>query len=248
LRGVNMQDTVEIVGVNIHNITFQEAEKRCKEFLQQDMLKMIFTPNSELLYDAVKDPSFTDVLNSGDLVIPDGIGVVIASRFYGTPLKEKVAGCELMNSLLEIAYTQEKSMYFLGGKEGVAEEAVQKLNEKYPGINIVGFHHGYFDEDEEKKIIQEIIDKKPDIIFVAMGAPKQEKWIYEHKDVLGAKIAIGVGGSLDIIAGRAKRAPEFYRKTGLEWLYRLLKEPKRFFRMLKLPKFILLAYYDAKTR
>jgi len=243
-----MQDTVDIVGVNIHNITFQEAEIKCKEFLQQDKLKMIFTPNSELLVDAVKDPSFTDVLNSGDLVIPDGIGVVIASRFYGTPIKEKVAGCELMNSLLEIAYTQEKSIYFLGGKDGVAEEAVQKLNEKYPGINIVGFHHGYFDEDEEKEIIQEIIDKKPDILFVAMGAPKQEKWIYKHRDVPGVKIAMGVGGSLDILAGRAKRAPEFYQKAGLEWLYRSLKEPKRFFRMLKLPKFILLAYYDAKTR
>ncbi|WP_073026083.1 WecB/TagA/CpsF family glycosyltransferase [Lutispora thermophila] len=243
-----MRDTVEIVGVNIDNITFQEAENICKEYLQQDKLKMIFTPNSELLVDAVKDPSFSHVLNSGDLIIPDGIGVVIASRFYGTPLKEKVAGCELMNSLLEIAYTQERSVYFLGGKEGVAEEAAQKLSEKYPGINIAGYHHGYFDEDEEKEIIQEIISKKPDIIFVAMGAPRQEKWIYKHRDVLGAKIAIGVGGSLDILAGRAKRAPEFYQKAGLEWLYRLLKEPKRFFRMLKLPKFILLAFYDAKTR
>lgn len=243
-----MRNTVEIVGINIDKVTFEGAEDRLLEFLQQDELKMVFTPNSELLVDAVKDPSFAEILNSGDLVIPDGIGVVISSRFYGTPLKEKVAGCELMGSLIEIAYTEKKSIYFLGGKEGVAEEASQKLAVKYPGINIVGYHNGYFNVDEEKKIIDDIIDKGPDIIFVALGAPKQEKWIYRNRHKFTAKIAMGVGGSLDIFAGRAKRAPEFYQKTGLEWLYRLGKEPKRFFRILKLPKFIILAFYDAKTR
>lgn len=243
-----MRNTVEIVGINIDKVTFEGAEDRLLEFLQQDELKMVFTPNSELLVDAVKDPSFAEILNSGDLVIPDGIGVVISSRFYGTPLKEKVAGCELMGSLIEIAYTEKKSIYFLGGKEGVAEEASQKLAVKYPGINIAGYHNGYFNVDEEKKIIDDIIDKGPDIIFVALGAPKQEKWIYRNRHKFTAKIAMGVGGSLDIIAGRVKRAPEFYQKTGLEWLYRLGKEPKRFFRMLKLPKFIILAFYDAKTR
>lgn len=243
-----MRDTVEIVGINIDNVNFAEAEDRLLEFLHQDELKMVFTPNSEMLVDAVKDPGFAEILNSGDLVIPDGIGVVISSRFYGTPVKEKVPGCELMNSLIDIAYKDKKSIYFLGGKPGVAEEASQKLQQKYPGLNIAGFHNGYFDEDEEKSIIDDIIDKKPDIIFVALGAPKQEKWIYQNRHRFAAKIAMGVGGSLDIIAGRAQRAPEFYQKTGLEWFYRLMKEPKRFFRMLKLPKFILLAYYDAKTR
>lgn len=243
-----MRDTVEIVGINIDKVTFEEAEDRLLDFLHQDELKMVFTPNSEFMVDAVKDPGFGDVLNSGDLVIPDGIGVVISSKFYGTPLKEKVPGCELMGRLIEIAYAEMKSIYFVGGKEGVAEEASERLKEKYPGINIAGFHHGYFDEDEEKKIINDIIDKKPDIIFVALGAPRQEKWIYENRQKFGAKIAMGVGGSLDIIAGKAKRAPEFYQKAGLEWLYRLMKEPKRIFRMLKLPKFIALAFYDAKTR
>lgn len=243
-----MRDTVEIVGINIDKVTFEEAENRLLDFLRQDELKMVFTPNSEFLVDAVKDPSFAEVLNSGDLVIPDGIGVVISSKFYGTPLKEKVPGCELMSSLIEIAYTEKKSIYFLGGREGVAEDAVQRLEEKYQNINIAGFHHGYFDGDEEKKIIDDIIEKKPDIIFVALGAPRQEKWIYDNRHKFAAQIAMGVGGSLDIIAGRAKRAPEFYQKAGLEWLYRLIKEPKRFFRMLKLPKFILLSFYDAKTR
>ncbi|MCQ1531460.1 WecB/TagA/CpsF family glycosyltransferase [Lutispora saccharofermentans] len=243
-----MRDTVEIVGINIDKVTFEEAEDRLLDFLRQDETKMIFTPNSEFLVDAVKDRDFSEILNDGDLVIPDGIGLVIASKFYGMPLKEKVAGCELMTKLIEIAYSEKKSIYFLGGKEGVAEEASQRLNDKYPGIKIAGFHNGYFDEEEEKNIIDDIIQKRPDIIFVALGAPKQEKWIYNNRHRLGAKIAMGVGGSLDILAGRSKRAPEFYQKTGLEWLYRLLKEPKRFFRMLKLPKFIALAFYDAKTR
>lgn len=243
-----MRDTVEIVGINIDKVTFEEAEDRLLDFLRQDETKMIFTPNSELLVDAVKDTGFAQVLNNGDLVIPDGIGVVIASKFYGSPLKERVTGCDLMGSLIGIAYSEKKSIYFLGGKEGVAEEASKKLGEKYPGINIAGFHHGYFDEVEEEKIINEIIEKKPDIIFVALSAPRQEKWIYSNRHKLGVKIAMGVGGSLDVYAGRVKRAPEFYQKTGLEWLYRLLKEPKRFFRMLKLPKFIALAFYDAKTR
>lgn len=243
-----MRDSVEIVGINIDNVTFEEAEDRLLDFLQQDETKMIFTPNSELLVDAVKDTGFAQVLNNGDLVIPDGIGVVIASKFYGSPLKERVTGCDLMGSLIGIAYSEKKSIYFLGGKEGVAEEASQKLNDKYPGIKIAGFHHGYFDEKEEAKIIDEIIEKKPDIIFVALSAPRQEKWIYNNRHKLGVKIAMGVGGSLDVYAGRVKRAPEFYQKTGLEWLYRLMKEPKRFFRMLKLPQFIALAFYDAKTR
>lgn len=130
----------------------------------------------------------------------------------------------------------------------MAEEAVHNLKQKYPGIKVEGYHHGYFDQDEEKKIIEEIIESKPDIIFVALGAPKQEKWIWDNKDKLPAKIAMGVGGSLDVLAGRVKRAPEFFRKAGLEWFYRLIKEPKRFFRMMKLPKFVLLAFYDAKTR
>ncbi len=243
-----MRNLVEIVGVNIDNITFEDAAKKLEEFLNSENIKMIFTPNSEILVDAVKDLHFTEILNSGDLVIPDGIGVVIASKFYGKPIKERVTGYDLMCRLIELAYHKDKSMYFLGGKEGVAEEAAERLRQKYDNIKIVGMHNGYFDEEEEKIIIDSIIELKPDIIFVALGAPKQEKWIYENRNKLPVKIAMGVGGSIDGIAGRVKRAPSFYQKAGLEWFYRLMKEPKRFKRTLKLPKFILLSFYDAKTK
>lgn len=243
-----MRNSVEIVGVDIDNITFEDATKKLDEFLNGEDLKMIFTPNSEILVDAVQDPHFTKILNSGDLVIPDGIGVVIASRFYGKPIKERVTGYDLMCKLIELAYYNDKSIYFLGGKEGVAEEAAENIREKYENIKIVGMHNGYFDEEEEKIIINSIIELKPDIIFVALGAPKQENWIYENRHKLQAKIAMGVGGSIDGIAGRVKRAPSFYQKAGLEWFYRLIQEPKRFKRVLKLPKFILLSFYDAKTR
>ncbi len=243
-----MRDLVEIVGINIDNISMEDAANRVEGFLDDDGLKMIFTPNSEILMDAVKDPEFADILNKGHIVVPDGIGVVIASRFYKKPLKDRVAGYDLMCSIIDIAYEKEKSIYFLGGAEGIAETAVKKLVESYKNIKILGWHNGYFDEEEEKIILNDIIELKPDILFVALGAPKQEKWIYKNRHSIPSKIAMGVGGSFDVIAGKAKRAPEFYQKAGLEWFYRLIKEPKRIFRVLKLPKFVILALYDAKTR
>lgn len=243
-----MRNTVDIIGVKIDNVTLIDAAVKLESFLDGESLNMIFTPNSEILLDAVKEPPFAEVLNNGDLVVPDGIGVVIASKFYGMPIKERVAGYDLMCKLIELAYLKNKSIYFLGGKEGVAEEATERLKKEYNGIKIAGMHNGYFDEEEEILIINDIINSKADVVLVALGAPKQEKWIYENRHKLPVKIAMGVGGSFDVIAGKAKRAPEFYQKAGLEWFYRLLKEPKRFFRVLKLPKFILLAFYDAKTR
>ena len=243
-----MRSQVEIVGVNIDNTTIDEASKKLEDFLGEEDLSMVFTPNSEILVDAVKDPYFTQVLNSGNLVIPDGIGVVIASKFYGIPIKERVTGYDLMCKLIEIAHNKDKSIYFIGGKEGVAEEAALNIIQKYEDIKILGWHNGYFDEEEEEIIINNIIELKPDIIFVALGAPRQEKWIYENRHKLTAKIAMGVGGSIDVLAGRVKRAPAFYQKAGLEWFYRLIKEPRRFLRILKLPKFILLSLYDAKIK
>ncbi len=242
-----MRELVEIVGINIDNITSAEAIAKLDGFLEGKDAKLIFTPNSEILVDAVKDIQFTEILNKGDMVLPDGIGVVIASRFYNKPIKERVAGYDIMCSIIELANQKGKSIYILGGKEGIAEEAAEKLKKDYGNLRIAGLHNGYFDDEEEKRIINDIINLKPDIVFVALGAPKQEKWIYRNRHI-PARIIMGVGGSIDVIAGKVKRAPEFYQKAGLEWFYRLIKEPKRIFRVLKLPKFILLSFYDAKTR
>jgi N-acetylglucosaminyldiphosphoundecaprenol N-acetyl-beta-D-mannosaminyltransferase len=244
-----MSGKIEVVGVNIDNVTLDEAAERMAEFLQEDRYSMIFTPNSEILVEAVKEPDFEKALNSGDLVIPDGIGVVIASRFYGTPLKERVTGFDLTKKLIEIAGNQSKAIYILGGQEGVAEEAAINLMGNYSGLKIAGTRNGYFGIDEEDEIIGQINSSGADILIAAMGAPKQEQFIYRNRDKLKVKIAIGVGGSIDILAGRAKRAPVFYQKAGLEWFYRLMKEPSRAGRMLtRLPKFIILAFYDSRAR
>ena len=243
-----MNGEVEVVGIKIDNVNMDEAAALMEEFLETDRCSKVFTPNSEILLTAVRDREFESVLSSGHLVVPDGIGVVIASRFYGTPLKERVAGFDLMMRLMDIADSRGKSVYLLGGREGVAEEAAIKLTESYSSLRIAGTRNGYFEEDSENDIVNEINNSKADILLAALGAPKQEKFIYKHSDNLKVKIAMGVGGSLDVLAGKVKRAPEFYQKAGLEWFYRLVKEPRRIIRVLRIPKFIALAFYDAKVK
>lgn len=243
-----MRETVEIVGINIDNVNMDEAAGILAEYLDTDTCSMVFTPNSEILLESIKSRELEAALNGGQLVIPDGIGVVIASKFYGTPVKERVAGIDLMLRLMEIADSRGKSIYILGGKPGVAEEAAIRLTERYGGLRIAGARDGYFGAEEEARIINEINGSNADILLVALGAPKQEKFIYNNRNSLKVSIAMGVGGSVDILAGRAKRAPEFYRKAGLEWLYRLMKEPWRIGRMMRLPKFIAVAFFDARFR
>lgn len=243
--GENMRNKIKIVGINIDKLDFLEAQEKVREFLESDSLNMIFTPNSEMLLDAVKDRELENILNEAQLVIPDGIGVVIASKFYGTPLKERVTGVDLSMKILELGAKQNCKVFLLGASQESVTAAAEKIQENYKGINVVGIRNGYYPEDEEEQIIDEINKSGADILFVGLGAPRQEKLIYKYKDRLGAKIAIGFGGGIDTLSGAVKRAPEFYQKAGLEWFYRFIKQPSRFMRILKLPKFILLAMYDA---
>lgn len=239
-------EKVNILGVNVDNVTMDGAVSRVMGFLDETAPHAVFTPNSEIIMVAYKDEAFCKELNDASLVIPDGIGVVYASRILKAPLPERVAGFDLASRLIEKLSGGEKSFYFFGGKPGVAETAKENLLKKYPDLNICGLSDGYFDEEKEKAIIEDIKEKKPDVLFVCLGAPKQEKWINEHKDELGAKVLMGIGGSLDVFAGTVDRAPEFYQKHGLEWLYRLLKQPSRFMRMLALPKFGLTVLFKGK--
>ncbi len=228
---------IDILGVAVDHVNMEEAVARAKSYLEEDKVHTIFTPNSEIIMTAYKDEDFRKVLNRADLIIPDGIGVVYASKILKDPLPERVAGYDLACNMLEIAAKEEKSVYFFGGKPGVAELAAEKLCETYPTLRVVGMKDGYFDAEKEQLIIEDIGNKKPDILFVCLGAPKQEKWIDAHKDELFSRLILGVGGSLDVWAGVAERAPLKYQKAGLEWLYRLMKQPSRFVRMLALPKF-----------
>lgn len=240
-----MRNTVEIVGIQVDNVSFEEAERAVESFLDSERLNMIFTPNSEILVDAVKDMELERVLNDAQLVIPDGIGVVIASKFYGTPLKERVTGLHLSEKILELAAARGNSVFLLGTTQESLEDAVAKLKEKHPAIKIAGVRNGYFTLEEEEQVIEEINNSQADVLIVGLGAPKQEKFIYKYKDSLKVKIAIGVGGVIDVISGRKQRAPEFYQKAGLEWLYTAIKQPSRIKRLPKLPKFVLLSLYDA---
>lgn len=236
--------TINILGVNIANITMEQAKEKVIEFLDGDKLSAIYTPNSEMIDYATNDEEFFKVLNAADLNIPDGIGVVYASKILGDPIKERVAGIDLVYEILPILAEQKKSIYLLGANPGVAETAAKKLAEKYPGLVIAGTHDGYFTDDE--KVIELINDASPDFLMVCLGFPKQEFWIDKYKDRLNAKVAIGAGGTLDVFAGTVMRAPEFYQKHGIEWLYRLVKQPSRFVRMLSLPKFGLKVLFKGK--
>lgn len=237
---------IDILGVLVDHVNMEEAVDKALLCMKSEQTGTVFTPNSEIIMEAYQDPAFCKVLNAADLVIADGIGVVYASRILKAPLPERVAGYDLSCRLLEKAAQDGYRVYFFGGKPGVAEQAAQKLTEKYPSLVICGMQDGYFDEEKEKLILADINEKKPDILFVCLGAPKQEKWIDAHKESLSAGLVLGVGGSLDVWAGTVNRAPLFYQKAGLEWLYRLLKQPSRFFRMMALPKFGLTVLFKGK--
>ena len=241
-----MRNTVNILGVHVDKITAAEAVDRAEALLHADGLSAIYTPNPEIVMAGYNNPAFLEILNRADLCTADGIGVVYASRMLKDPVPERVAGFDLSSKLIEAVSDGSRSLYFFGGKPGVAELAIRNLTEKYPALSVCGFSDGYFDEAKEQQIIEDIKAKKPDILFVCLGAPKQEKWIAEHKDELGAKLLLGVGGSLDVWAGTVERAPEKYQKAGLEWFYRLLKQPSRFFRMMALPKFGLTVLFKGK--
>lgn len=223
----------EILGVRFDDLTQQEAAQQGRQLLEEDKFHYVVTPNPEFLLAAEKDPEFRRVLNAADLVLPDGIGVVYSAKILGTPLKERVPGIEFAEAMLSALNDMGGRLYLLGAKPGVAEEAGRRICARYPALVLCGTHDGYF--KDEQAILPEIAAAKPDLLFVCLGAPKQEKWMARWGQHTGAKLAIGLGGCLDVFAGNVQRAPERWQKLGLEWAYRLKKEPKRIGRMAKLP-------------
>lgn len=237
---------INVLGVNFDNITMKEAVDKCNDFLLTDKLNIIITPNPEIVMHARKNENFRNIINEAQLVIPDGIGVIYGSKILKTPLKQRVAGFDLICNFFENAENKaEKKVYILGAKPGVAEIAKQKLEEKY-NLKVVGVQDGYFNKDLVPEIIQKINSSEANILLVGLGMEKQEKFIYENKVKLNAKIAIGCGGSIDVFAGTVKRAPKLFQKLGLEWFYRLLKQPSRIGRMMVLPKFLLVVLFKGK--
>ena len=230
----------DVLGVKYDNVTMEEALEIGRQLLQGEKAAYCVTPNAEMAYEALHDAEFCALLNGADLVLPDGAGVVLGAKILKTPLRQKVAGIEFAQNLLPILEETGAKLYLLGSKPGVAELAAEKMLQKHPDLKICGMQDGYF--QDEDAVVRQVNEAGADVLYVCLGAPKQEKFMQRHQANLKIKLMIGLGGTLDGIAGTVKRAPKWMIKLQLEWLYRLIKQPKRFGRMLRLPKFVFAAW------
>ena len=229
-----------ILKSKVDEVNMQQALARVDTFVQSQGFYHIVTLNAEIAYMANSDEKLQRIINKADLVTPDGSGIVWASEKLGSPLPERVTGIDLMYEICRLAAQKGYSVFLLGSEEGVAQAAAEALKAKYPGIRICGAYHGYFlkEENGREKVFSLIREASPDIIFVAMGAPKQEYIIEEMRKILKKGVFIGVGGSFDVIAGKVKRAPRAVQKMRLEWLWRSLLQPSRWKRTMRLPLFM----------
>lgn len=216
---------IEILGVKIDNLSAEEALEKAEDFLRGDIANMIVTPNPEIILKAQEDEEFKSILNGAALAIPDGFGLVLASKFAKNSLKKKISGTDFFQQLCWICSKNGKSVFLLGGESGVAENAAENLQRKFPNLRIAGWLDGDIDLENCRQVVEGV---KPDALFVALGAPKQERWIYENMNKInGLKLAMGVGGAFDFVSGKIKRAPVIMQKMGMEWLWRTIIQPHR---------------------
>lgn len=231
-------NTVSILGIPFLNITQQDFINLLQSRIEQKQKTFVITANPEVVMTAYDNEEVMNYIKKATYICADGIGVVKAAKILGQPLKERVTGFDTMMGLLKKGNEKRFKIYLLGAKDDTLKKAVSNIQRDYPNIEIVGFHDGYFDW-ENNTIAEEISKAQPDLVFVALGVPRQEKWIYENIDKFSHGVFIGVGGSFDVIAGTVKRAPKIWQKMHLEWFYRLLKQPSRFGRMLSIPRFMI---------
>ena len=236
----SVPETLMILETPVHRVTVHDAIRLAHSYLQESRLHQISTVNPEFVMAARGDEAFRQVLLQADLCVPDGIGLVYASRWLGRPLPERVPGSELVYDLAALAAQERCPLFLLGAAPGVAAEAALILQQRHPDLIIAGTYAGSPDPAENDALVRLINDSKAGMLFVAYGAPRQDKWIARNRQALATvRVAMGVGGSLDFITGRAVRAPRWVQKLGLEWLHRLYREPWRWRRMLALPRFAL---------
>ena len=234
-----MAEKIDILGVKVDSVTMAQAVAQVEGYMDERKNVLIATANAEMIMRATHDTELKNILNDAALVVPDGAGTVWAAHHLGYEMPERVAGFDLAQELMRIAPSKKQKVFFFGSAPGVAEKAKAKAEELYPGIEIVGTRDGYFKPEDEPAIIEEIKAAHPDLLLAALGVPKQEKWLNAHLKELGVPVAIGVGGTLDVMAGVMKRAPYWMQKAKLEWLFRGLLQPKRAGRLMALPKFVL---------
>lgn len=224
---MDKMNSFKFIGLNFHNCSLTESLNTVESFIQSKKPHMIFTPTAELIVRANNDESLKDIYNNTDLLTIDSYVVYYAARLAGRRVKQPLSAARLMFNFLEIAHKKQYRIYLLGASEEVVTTTVKNLKNEYDGINIVGWHNGYFDFKNDSDIIRDIKKKQPDILFVAMSSPLKENFVNKNLAELNVPVSIGVGGSFDIIAGKCKLAPQWVSKIGLEWFYRLMQEPKR---------------------
>lgn len=234
-----------VLGQPVDCVTMEEAVGLVRQAWTGNEVYHVVTANAEMIYSSNRDPELAQIIHSADLVTADGAGVVKASRLLGCPAPERVAGFDLMTECLKEAARFQVPIYLLGAHPDILGQALCRAKECYPGLQVVGSHHGYFDPGEQEKILSDIKKCRPGLLLVAMGVPRQEKWIKQHKKKLPPCAVIGVGGSFDVLAGKIRRAPLWVQKAGMEWLYRIIKEPYRIKRAPALPLFLLLVLLQA---
>jgi N-acetylglucosaminyldiphosphoundecaprenol N-acetyl-beta-D-mannosaminyltransferase len=228
--------TVNLAGLIVDNVTLAEAVARVEGFIASGHSHLVTTPNPEIIVACQTDPELKEIINNSSLRLPDGISMVVVSRLLGTPLSERVSGIDLMLKLCAVSAVKGYKLFLLGSAPGVAAEAAEKLIALYPGLKIVGAEHGYFAGDDPE-VRKKIMHAEPDLLFCGLGGGRQERWLNHHLAELKT-VGLVIGGSLDVISGRKKRAPRWAQLLYIEWLYRLVTEPQRWKRQLALPKFL----------
>lgn len=228
---------IDVLGVGFDNVTMDQALSEGVRLMNTEGPHYVVTPNPEIVETCRQDGEAMEAVNGADLVLADGIGVIYGAKLLGTPLKGRVTGIGFAQGLMERMAGGGRSLYLLGAKPGVAERAAENLARQYPGLQIAGTHDGYFSEDGP--VTEDIRASGADVVFVCLGAPKQEKWMRRNGEAAGAHLMVGLGGCLDVFSGEVKRAPAVFQKLGLEWLYRLAANPSRIGRMVKLPLFLI---------
>ena len=237
---------IDVLGVGFDNITMDQAVAEGVRLMDTAGAHYVVTPNPEIVETCRQDGEAMEAVNGADLVLADGIGVIYGAKLLGTPLKGRVTGIGFAQGLMERMAGGGRSLYLLGAKPGVAERAAENLARQYPGLQIAGTHDGYFSEDGP--VTEDIRASGADVVFVCLGAPKQELWMAKHGKAAGARLLCGLGGSLDVFAGVVERAPKFWSDHGLEWFYRLCSDPRRAGRMMKLPLFLVHVQKEKRRR
>ena len=221
---------VRILDLNLDRVGMAEVLQRVEAWIREGRPGHVVTASIRFMSVAMQDRSFASIINGADLAVTDGMPLIWLSKLLGAPIPERITGPDLLLSLAKLAAERGFSVYLMGAAPGVAEDAATRLCAMHPGLKIAGTHHGYFDEDEELEVVYAIRRCRPQFLFVALGCPKQEFWIHRWMHELDVPVCIGVGGTLDILTGRLKRAPTWVQRAGLEWLYRLQQEPRRLWR------------------